>query len=177
MNDYKTNYEYAVMRTAYHYCVLIVSLVVSHCFYGVCWLTTRPNVTTDVISVYTCSKYIRVLLNDKMFVHISVSMFALKEYALDHIGKKRMPICRICDPPRVSQTGLSSMLIMCAGMGGLDKYKCHYEGCTKELKSLSGFQNHIFYHEEDKKKWQCNICKQKFTFESQLSRHQIYPYR
>ena len=38
--------------------------------YGVCWPTTRPNVTTDVISVYTCSKYIRVLLNDKTFVHV-----------------------------------------------------------------------------------------------------------
>ena len=36
--------------------------------------------------------------------------------------------------------------------GGQDKYKCHYEGCTKELKSLLGFQNQIFYHEEDKKK-------------------------
>ena len=42
----------------------------------------------------------------KTFVHISVSMFALKEYALDCIGKKQMPICRICDPLQgFSQTG------------------------------------------------------------------------
>ena len=78
-------------------------------------------------------------------------MFALKEYALDHIGKKRMPICRICDPPK----GFTNWTVFNAHQvhrhGGLDKYKCHYEGCTKELKSLLGFQNHIFYHEEDKK--------------------------
>ena len=36
-----------------------------------------------------------VLLNDKTFVHISVSVFALKEYALDCIGKKQMPICHV----------------------------------------------------------------------------------
>ena len=48
---------------------------------------------------------------------------------------------------------------------------CTYEGCAKEFKSLSGFNNHIFYHEEDKKKFQCDICKVKFSFESQLKRH------
>ena len=98
-------------------------------------------------------------------------MFALKEYALDRIGKKRMPICRICDPTKGFTNWTEFNAHQVHRHGGLDKYKCHYEGCTKELKSLSGFQNHIFYH-EDKKKWQCNIGKQKFTFESQLSRHQ-----
>ena len=48
---------------------------------------------------------------------------------------------------------------------------CTYEGCAKEFKSLSGFNNHIFYHEEDKMKFQYDICKVKFSFESQLKRH------
>ena len=119
------------MHTVYHYCVLIVGLVVVHCFYRVCWLTTRLNITTDVISVYTCSKYIREFLNEKRFVHISVSMFELKEYTLDRIGKKQMPICRICDPPRVSQTGLSLMLIRYAGTGAKISISVTMNGALK----------------------------------------------
>ena len=87
------------------------------------------------------------------------------------IGKKRMPVCHICDPPQgfTNRTDFNAHQVhrQC----GQDKYTCHCSGCTKEFKSLSGFQNHIFYHEQDKKKWQCDICKQKFTFESQLKRH------
>ena len=43
------------------------------------------------------------------------------------------------------------MLIKCTGMGAKISIKCHYEGCTKELKSLLGFQNHIFIMKKIKK--------------------------
>ena len=84
-----------------------------------------------MIPVYTCSKYISVLVNEKRFVPISVSVFELKAYTLDHIGKKQMPICRICDPPRVSQTGLSLMLIRCAGMGAKISISVTMKGAQK----------------------------------------------
>ena len=82
-----------------------------------------------------------------------------------------MSICQICDPPCGFTNWTEFNAHQVWRHGGQDKYTSHYEGCSKELKSLSGFQNHIFFHEEDFKKWQCEECKQKFTFESQLSRH------
>ena len=56
------------------------------------------NVSPGVISVCTLN-YITVLVNAKNCINFSVSVFELKEYRLDQIGKKQMPICRICDPP------------------------------------------------------------------------------
>ena len=91
-------------------------------------------------------------MNEKRFLPISVSVFELKVYTLDCIGKKWMPICRICDPPKGFMNRTEFNAHQVHRHRGQDKYKCHYEGCTKELKSLSGFQNHIFYHEEDKEK-------------------------
>ena len=125
LTNCKPDYQYTLMHTAYHYCILIVSLVVIHCFYRVCWLTTRPNITTDVISVYTCSKYIREFLNEKRFAHISVSMFELKGYTLDQIRKKWMPICRICDPPKGFTNWTEFNAHQVRRHGGQDKYKCH----------------------------------------------------
>ena len=50
------------------------------------------------------------------------------------------------------QTGWNLMPIKSTGMGGkTSTLVSTLEGCMKEFKSLSGFQNHIFFHEEDKK--------------------------
>ena len=105
------------------------------------------NVSPGVISVCTSLNYITVLVNAKNCVNFSVSVFEVKEYKLDQIGKKQMPICRICDPPHGFTNWTKFNAHQVWRHGGKDKYTC-----TKEFKSLSGFQNHIFFHEEDKKK-------------------------
>ena len=130
------------------------------------------NVSPGVISVCTSLNYITVLVNAKNCVNFPVTVFQVKEYKLDRIGKKQMPICRICDPPYGFTNWMEFNADQVCRHGGKDKYTCHYEGCTKEFKSLSGFQNHIFFHEEDKKRWQCKTYKLEFTYESQLDRHQ-----
>ena len=106
----------------------------------------------------------------KGFLIFQSTSFELKEYTLDQTRKKWMPICMICDPLKGFTNWTEFNAHQVQRHRGQDKYKCHYEGCTKELKSLLGFQNHIFYHKEDKKKWQCDICKQKV-------KASIYPYR
>ena len=125
-----------------------------------CWPTTRPNITTDVISVYTCSKYIRGFLNEKRFAHISVSVFELKEYTLDRIGKKQMPICRICDPPQGFTNWTEFNANQVHRHGGQDKYKCQQaldrhmdvhkgkllkcdiQGCTKSFSTCNYLRDH-----------------------------------
>ena len=108
------------------------------------------NVSPGVISVCTLN-YIAVLVNAKNCINFSVGVIELKEYRLDRIGKKRMPICRICDPPCGFTNWMEFNAHQVCRHGGQDKYTCKYEGCMKEFKSLCGFQNHIFFHEEDKK--------------------------
>ena len=109
------------------------------------------NVSPGVISVCTSLNYITVVVNAKNCINFSVSVFELNEYRLDQIGKKQMPICRICDPPCGFTNWMEFNAHQVCRHGGQDKYTCKYEGCMKEFKSLSGFQNHIFFHEEDKK--------------------------
>ena len=104
-----------------------------------------------MISGYTCKNYISVSVNEKRFLLISVSVFELKVYTLDHIGKNGCLHIGFVTPPRGFMNWMELNAHQVCRHRGQDKYTCHYEGYTKELKSLSGFQNHTFYHEEDKK--------------------------
>ena len=80
-----------------------------------------------------------------------------------------MPICRDCQVGFTNWMEYNVHLIM--RYGGKDKYVCPVEGCNKEFKTLSSYKTHEYYHEEDKKHFQCKVCKIKFTFELQLDRH------
>ena len=109
------------------------------------------NVTIHVISVYSGSNYISVQVNAKCCVLISVSVFELKEYNLDHIGKKQMPICRICDPPGVLQTGQSSMHTKCAGTGVKTSTLATMQGALKNLEVCLGFKTIYFITKKTKR--------------------------
>ena len=84
-------------------------------------------------------------------------------------GKKQMPICRECQVGFTNWTQYNAHLVR--RHGGKDKYMCPIEGCNKEFKTLSSYKTHEYYHQEDKKCFQCKVCKIKFTYESQLDRH------
>ena len=62
-----------------------------------------------------------------------------------------MPICRICDPPRVSQTGLSLMLIRYAGTGAKISISVTMKGALKNLKVYWGFRTTYFIMKKIKK--------------------------
>ena len=53
--------------------------------------------------------------------------------------------------------------------GHLKKYPCKL--CKKECSSLQAFTVHCAKHEEDNKRFQCEICLQKFMFQSTLKNH------
>ena len=102
-------------------------------------------------------------------ISFAVSVPEIKEYKLPMKGKKRMPICRECQVGFTNWTEYNMHLVR--RHAGKDKYVCSVEGCDKELKTLSSYKMHEYYHEEDKKCFQCKVCKVKFTYESQLDRH------
>ena len=121
-----------------------------------------------MISGYTCSNYISVLVNEKRFLLISVSVFELKVYTLDHIGKKWMPICRICDPPRGFTNWMEFNAHQVCRHGAKISICATMKGTQKNSKVCLGFKTTYFIMKKIKK---CERCKQKFMFESQLSRY------
>ena len=55
--------------------------------------------------------------------------------------------------------------------GHLKKYPCKL--CKKECSSLQAFTVRCAKHEEDNKRFQCEICLQKFMFPSTLKNHSV----
>ena len=102
-------------------------------------------------------------------ISFAVLVFKIKEYKLLMKGKKQMPICRNCQVGFTNWTEYNTHLVR--RHRGNDKYVCLVEGCNKEFKTLSSYKMHEYYHEEDKKHFQCKVHKVKFTFELQLDRH------
>ena len=64
-----------------------------------------------------------------------------------------MPICRECQVGFTNWTQYNAHLVR--RHGGKDKYTCPIEGCNKEFKTLSSYKTHEYYHQEDKKHFQC----------------------
>ena len=104
--------------------------------------------------------------NNKDVPRKQISVFDIKQYRLSRRLKRKLI-------SKVHGMGFNSWQEYCGHLiqmhGHLEKYLCKMR--KTECSSLQAFTHHCANHEEDNKKYQCEICLQKFMFPSTLKNH------
>jgi uncharacterized Zn-finger protein len=103
--------------------------------------------------------------------------FVYRERLENHISRKHTGIRPyVCSIDNCLKSYASKMGFLCHKRTqhneALDRYKCQWNGCGKQFKSIAGYKQHLIRHKASKK-FNCdwNECKHKFISKAELNDH------